>query len=342
MNTGSGLKGKEPAQRVAGKRIVKPTPKINGTLDTIFEKKFLGIKPVRHAMHELLDEPMDDKGQRNIDNFIEAVPKWTPEGLLEHIVQFVVNNDQAFVVIEKDSFCSILRYQWPTMKELDIPKRTKLTEEIKFKADVAKRWLREHFKSELIGFAPIEGNHGGANIAATLMKVVDRYGFRKKLGWITGDNVSVNNKAASTTQRGAEGVDQKDRAWKARQWHGRCMEHTIHLGAKAFVEVLDPSFCENKISKVATVENAGDPDNEHEDTKEWTLDWDQLDAVFDNEEVDIPADFEPGDLLGSNVQGWAGPPGLGFIESGLTQVSSPALGPSGGRAKGLQGSGPGL
>ena len=36
-------------------------------------------------------------------------------------------------------------------------------------------------KSELLGFKIIEGNHGGANMAATMMKVVDQFGLRAKV-----------------------------------------------------------------------------------------------------------------------------------------------------------------
>ncbi len=36
-------------------------------------------------------------------------------------------------------------------------------------------------KSQILGFQEIKGNHGGANLAATLFDVVDRYGLRGKV-----------------------------------------------------------------------------------------------------------------------------------------------------------------
>ncbi|KAF8053739.1 hypothetical protein FPV67DRAFT_1376500, partial [Lyophyllum atratum] len=35
-------------------------------------------------------------------------------------------------------------------------------------------------KSDLLGFTEIEGNHGGANTAATIMKVLGCYDLREK------------------------------------------------------------------------------------------------------------------------------------------------------------------
>lgn len=92
-------------------------------------------------------------------------------------------------------------------------------------------------KSDLLGFTAIEGNHGGANTAATIMKVLDRYNLREKLhhdfqinlynadidiqlGWVTGDNVSTNDTAARCIQQ-AKNVNRSDRPWKARQRRGR-------------------------------------------------------------------------------------------------------------------------
>ncbi|KAG6903744.1 hypothetical protein DXG01_015214, partial [Tephrocybe rancida] len=108
-------------------------------------------------------------------------------------------------------------------------------------------------------------------------------------GWMTGDNVGVNDRAARCVQR-AEGINTKDRPWKAHERRGRCMEHTIHLGAKAFIEALNPTIGKKKTQ--ATVEDddsSGDDDD---------FDWDQLEAVPNNNEIDEPINFDPGDVLG--------------------------------------------
>jgi hypothetical protein len=41
--------------------------------------------------------------------------------------------------------------------------------------------LRWELKSRLLGFEEIKGNHGGANIAATILAILDQYGIRNKV-----------------------------------------------------------------------------------------------------------------------------------------------------------------
>ncbi|KAG6905961.1 hypothetical protein DXG01_016674 [Tephrocybe rancida] len=143
--------------------------------------------------------------------------------------------------------------------------------------------------SELIGFAPIEGNYGGSNTAVILMQVVGHYDFCSKFGWMTGDNIGVNDRAARRVQC-AKGINTKDHPWKAHEHCGRCMEHTIHLGVKAFIEALNPTIGKKKPQ--ATVEDndsSGGDDN---------FNWDQLNAVPNNNEIDEPINFDPSDVLG--------------------------------------------
>ncbi|GLB42145.1 putative hAT family C-terminal dimerisation region [Lyophyllum shimeji] len=303
-----------------------------------------GVTPNPRALGD--DEADEDEDQANLDGFVHAAPKWTREGLLEHVMQFVVEDDQAFTLVEKDTFRRILKYQRPATKDSDIPRRTKLQEEIMYKAGLVQRRLCERFKditsefsvtfdawtsksydpylavtvhyidapndkpnewelkSEILGFTEIRGNHGGANTAATMMKVIDTYGIREKLGWVTGDNVGVNDRACRSIQR-APGVDRRDRPWKARQRRGRCMEHIVHLGAKAFIEALHPKkFKIKKTAKRGTAvaedsdTNDDNDDEEDEEDEEWTADWAVMDNLPEGQEIDEPIDFDPGDLIG--------------------------------------------
>ncbi|RDB19238.1 hypothetical protein Hypma_013493 [Hypsizygus marmoreus] len=107
----------------------------------------LGIKPNDHAC-PVEDDDDDEQGpqQAKLDGFVRSTPKWTKEGLLEHIVQFVVEDDQAFTLVDKKSFRGILKYQRPATKESDIPHHTKLQEEVIYKAQVIEKRLRDHFK----------------------------------------------------------------------------------------------------------------------------------------------------------------------------------------------------
>ncbi len=49
---------------------------------------------------------------------------------------------------------------------------------VSLKASTLPEW---ELKSNILGFALIEGNHGGANTAAVILRVVDRYKIRCKV-----------------------------------------------------------------------------------------------------------------------------------------------------------------
>lgn len=95
------------------------------------------------------------------------------------------------------------------------------------------------------------------------------------------------------------------------------MEHTVHLGARAFIEGIYPS--KQKSSKAKKAKHGDDDEDvdsdpedpdaiEDEDTEgeeegesegvdefAWM---DEHDAIPDDDDSDEPVDFEPGDLLG--------------------------------------------
>lgn len=78
-------------------------------------------------------------------------------------------------------------------------------------------------KSEQLGFTHIEGNHSGANIGGILVRIIDRYGLRQKvgnfnhfislyfrhyackIGWFTADNASNNFSALKEVSRQLHG-----------------------------------------------------------------------------------------------------------------------------------------
>jgi hypothetical protein len=67
------------------------------------------------------------------------------------------------------------------------------------------------------------------------------------------------------------------------------MEHTVHHGAKAFIEAISPSKPKPK-NKQGTDSEAEDSDEE--------MGWDAMDDVDDGDEVDKPLDFDAGDVIG--------------------------------------------
>lgn len=73
------------------------------------------------------------------------------------------------------------------------------------------------------------------------------------------------------------------------------MEHSLHLGAKTFLEDIcpDPSHFKSSHAKKALVE---DVEIDEMDDDDWINS--QLSKDTFNEEVDIVEDIEPGDLLG--------------------------------------------
>jgi hypothetical protein len=54
--------------------------------------------------------------------------------------------------------------------------------------------ISRHLKVSL-AFTHFEGTHSGANMANVLIRTVDRYGLRNKVGWLTADNAANNGVA---------------------------------------------------------------------------------------------------------------------------------------------------
>jgi hypothetical protein len=67
-------------------------------------------------------------------------------------------------------------------------------------------------KSEQLAFTTINGNHSGSNIGRILIKAIDDYGIRNKVGWFTADNATNNNTAIQTV---ANAIDPSGTKWIA-------------------------------------------------------------------------------------------------------------------------------
>jgi hypothetical protein len=83
------------------------------------------------------------------------------------------------------------------------------------------------------------------------------------------------------------------------------MEHTIYLAAKAFIDKVKPQTPKNKRSTqngTASVEDVDDDDDDMDvDDDDWISDWNQLNELPDDEEVDDVVDFTAGDVLGKTL-----------------------------------------
>ena len=58
------------------------------------------------------------------------VPLFTSQGLIDHLVELIVSEDEAFNLLEKEAFRRLIIYLRPTLTDCDIPHRTKICEEV--------------------------------------------------------------------------------------------------------------------------------------------------------------------------------------------------------------------
>ena len=61
----------------------------------------------------------------------------------------------------------------------------------------------------------------------------------------------------------------------------RCIEHTVHLGAAAFIKAVAPKMKNWTKNCTGSVEDANEDDDN--DDEEWVADWNQLDVIPDEE-----------------------------------------------------------
>ena len=69
-------------------------------------------------------------------------------------------------------------------------------------------------RARTLAFTAIDGDHGGANIAAILLKIFEDYGLSDKVGWVTSDNATSNDKAMRILQRS---LNTEQHPWLAQQ-----------------------------------------------------------------------------------------------------------------------------
>src|SRR5437899_8670023 len=59
-----------------------------------------------------------------------CVAPFSSQGMVDHLVQLIVTEDEAFYLLKKPAFWQLLLYLWPTLTDRDIPHRTKIHEEV--------------------------------------------------------------------------------------------------------------------------------------------------------------------------------------------------------------------
>jgi hypothetical protein len=83
--------------------------------------------------------------QTTLDGVVTSQPRVAPfstRGLIDHLVQLVVSEDDAFYLLDKSAFRQLIHYLRPTLSTKEIPHRTKIREEILARAAQAKSKLK--------------------------------------------------------------------------------------------------------------------------------------------------------------------------------------------------------
>ncbi len=71
------------------------------------------------------------------------VPPFSSQGLIDHLVELIVSEDEAFYLLDKPAFRQLLQYLRPTLPSKDIPHRTKMREEVVTRAVQAECSVKE-------------------------------------------------------------------------------------------------------------------------------------------------------------------------------------------------------
>ncbi|KAF7372005.1 Zinc finger BED domain-containing protein RICESLEEPER 2 [Mycena venus] len=138
-------------------------------------------------------------------------------------------------------------------------------------ADKPSEWS---LKCDQLSFTPIEGNHSGQNLFKILVRIVDWYDLREKIGWCTADNATNNDSALK-----AFGTRLVPSSCVGMQMNVVCMENAVHLGAGHFIsDELKKANPEMNDEKFEALLN-GDGDGEGGDSDDEVDDVAPADAV---------------------------------------------------------------
>ena len=83
--------------------------------------------------------------QATLDGMVTSQPRMAPfsmRGLIDHVVELIVSEDDAFLLLDKPAFRQLLHYLRPALPIKDIPHRTRIREEVLARAGQAKAKLK--------------------------------------------------------------------------------------------------------------------------------------------------------------------------------------------------------
>jgi len=112
----------------------------------------------------------------------------------------------------------------------------------------------QYLVSATLGFRRFFGSHSGANIAETVIKVLDTYQITSKLGYITTDNATNND---STLVKLSKLLALRNIPFKLEIMRVRCFGHIINLVVKGFLWGSDWEAFEKEVNQAEeyTMEN---------------------------------------------------------------------------------------
>lgn len=318
--------------------------------------------------------------QGSLDGIVNRQPRpptFSTAGLLDYIIELIVEEDEAFQLVDKGAFRRLLMYTRPSLSERDIPHRTKVQQEILLRARGAEvkvsealanikgkvsftfdTWTSDaqdpylsvtgHYitapedrpqdwelKSEQLAFTHFEGNHSGVNMVNVLIRTIDRYNLRNKVGWFTADNASNNGVALRELK-----LLLVDPLFDAKQHYIRCMEHSVDLSAKTFVQAVSPSPARKILKKmkkalqVTSDDGSGTFDLDDLNTRLANFDFDddndeEIESDGGEEEGALEEEVDAADSLGKALllvkQICASPQARAFFKKSCQQVGVPIL-----------------
>ncbi|KIJ51774.1 hypothetical protein M422DRAFT_244123 [Sphaerobolus stellatus SS14] len=293
---------------------------------TVYEKKCLEKGISLHHQAIPPSRKNDDLKQATLDpNYFLTKVQWTAEGLLAHIVEMIVAEDESFRLVEAPSFRRLLQYQHPLTGEWDIPHCTKVRSAIMKKvedfAGMTKECLANVPSKISSTFDTWTSDAGDAYMVFTIHYInapkesPNDWSLTNEVlalpnlkGSHSGANQAeiliqlvdcygfkdkcgwVTGDSATVNDRAvkvlAKFIDPSAKEWK----HKDCLEHIIHLACQHFIKSVLPTSVNNIKEQIHgfTCEDISEED------EPWGIEEEHIE--IENEELN--EDFGPADIVG--------------------------------------------
>ncbi len=115
-------------------------------------------------------------------------------------------------------------------------------------------------RKALLGLPRLRGSHGGQHQAEQVNRIIDWYGFARKLGYYIGDNHGSNDKCCRFVSSHLR--EQYQIHWEPKTRRIRCHGHVINLASQAFIFAPDKEAIDLVVDEVRRGSTAGPGGNE--------------------------------------------------------------------------------